>query len=70
MPASLPPSPPPSTPPETSPSAGFAGARGAWGAWGTWLAVGAAVLLTAAALALATGSAALGDALDVGRLFR
>ena len=38
--------------------------------WGTWIAVGGAVLLAAAALALATGQTSLGDALDVGRWFR
>ncbi|MFO0933020.1 MAG: hypothetical protein U1E39_09960 [Planctomycetota bacterium] len=63
MPADTPPPTPETTPPS-------AAASSAGPAWGTWIAFGAAVLLTATALALATGSSALLEALDVGRWFR
>jgi hypothetical protein len=65
----MPPAPPPATEPKPdvpppAPAPAFAAA------WGPWIAVGGAVLLAAAGFALATGQAALGDALDVGRWFR
>ncbi|MBL9087792.1 MAG: hypothetical protein JNM10_11705 [Planctomycetia bacterium] len=65
MPATTPtPSDPPADAAPTAAPPTFAAA------WATWIAVGGAVLLAAAALALATGQTALGDALDVGRWFR
>ena len=53
----------------SDPTSGTSG-RAASSAWGLWSAVGWVLLLAAAALALATGTGALGEALDLGRWFR